>query len=221
MTIVNATNNVQFASVNIVTFTSSGVYNPPQNLLWCQVECCGGGGGAAGQPATGVSTLCVSGAGGGGAYTRKVYARSALTPNVSVTVGGGGSGGAAGSNAGSAGGNTVFLGMTANGGAGGLATTASAAPAVQGVAGGSASGGDINSNGGSTSLCNYGDPSRFFEISQGGSSYFAASSATGTGATGLSYGGGGGGNWRDNSQAAVAGNDGAPGIVLITEFLAL
>ena len=43
----------------------------------------------------------------------------------------------------------------------------------------------------------------------------------GTGATGLSYGGGGGGNWRDNSQAAVAGNDGAPGIVLITEFLAL
>ena len=220
MTISNAINNVQFTSVNIVTFTSNGTYTPPANLLWAQVECVGAGGGAAGQPATGPTTLCVSGAGGGGGYVRKVYARSSLTPNVSVTVGSGGAGGAAGTNNGSPGGSTTFIGLTGAGGNGGLATTASSAPAVAGVAGGTASGGDVNIPGGSTMVANYGDPSRFFEMSQGGTSYFSASTATGTGATGNSYGGGGGGSWRDNSASAIAGNAGQSGVVLITEFLA-
>jgi len=41
----NALNNIQFTSVNMVTFTSNGTYTPPSNLLYAQIECGGGGGG--------------------------------------------------------------------------------------------------------------------------------------------------------------------------------
>jgi hypothetical protein len=56
----------------------------------------------------------------------------------------------------------------------------------------------------------------------GGSSYFAGNKkalAANPGATGYSYGGGGSGGSNHASTAGQNGGAGAPGIVIITEFI--
>ena len=219
MTTTNTINNLQISRVNISVFSASGIYTPPSNLLWCQVECCGGGGGGAGSAATSGTQVGVAAAGAGGGYARKVYARSSLTPNVSYTIGSGGAGGAAGQNSGTAGGSTTFLGITCNGGSGGVAVAVGTGNvSSSSVTGGTASGGDVNVPGGNTQFQVL-EPNNKIESSHGGTSVLSTTSGTGNGLVGQLYGGGGGGNVRTPSQAAVAGNAGAAGVVIITEFL--
>ena len=213
----NAINDIQFGSLNVVTFTSSGVYTPGPTVRWITVECCGGGGGSAGSAATTAAQRGLLAAGGGGGYARASFPVASLLPNVSVTIGSGGAGGAAGQNNGTAGGATTFLGITCNGGSGGVAVAVGSSVESFGVFGGSASGGDVNINGGNTQTSYYGNP---FEISPGGNSILGQISGTGNTASSIAYGGGAGGFWRNGSEAALAGSAGSSGIVIITEYLA-
>ena len=208
MTISNAINNVQFTSVNIVTFTSNGTYTPPANLLWAEVVCTGGGGGSGGCATTGVNQGAVSGAGGGGAVVRQVYARASLAPNVLVTIGAAGTGGSAGNNAGTSGGNTTFLTLSAGGGNGSAGGPAALSPQVLPANGGTASGGAVNINGpiGITSgLINTNPHVPLYGIRAYTITGF------GTGADSRIIG---------PNTGAVSGNSGGSGQITITEFLA-
>lgn len=215
----NIVNNLQFAGTNIVTFTSDGIYTPPVNLISALVTCVGGGGGSAGCEATGPGERSVGGAGSGGATTISTYAKAALLPSVAVTVGQGGSGGALGVNDGTAGTASTFLGMSAGGGLGGLSAAKGVSVIVNGVTGGNPSGGQINIVGGPSNLANYSATS--FLVSCGGPSSIAPPGPSGTPNPGVLYGGGAGSIWQDGSSPGSAGNDGADGIVIVQEFLAL
>ena len=207
-----------FTSVNFVTITATGTYTPPANLLYAIVECVGGGGGASGVASPGGSDKAVGGAGGGGGYTKKIYAKAALLPNVSVTIGSAGTGGAAGVNDGTDGGDTTFLGMTASGGKKGTASATAASVAYLGTDGGGASGGDVNVIGNAVGVYGYSNLSGGnFSINTAGSSPY--SGAAKPLANGNGYGGGGGPNWREPGNPAQAGTNGSPGVVFITEFL--
>lgn len=208
-----------FTTINFVTITSTSTYTPPSNLLYAIVECVGGGGGGSGTPAPIAGQVAVGGGGGGGGYTKKIYARSALLPNVSVTIGAAGAGGAIGVNNGTAGGNTTFLGMTASGGGGGAASAAAASVNTFGTDGGAASGGDVNVVG--SAVGNYGYSTTVggnFSISIGGHSPYSGATRPNSNANG--YGGGGGGIWVDGGNPGQAGKAGTVGVVFITEFLA-
>ncbi len=208
-----------FTTINFVTITSTSTYTPPTNLLYAIVECVGGGGGGSGTPATTAGQIAVGGGGGGGGYTKKIYARSALLPNVSVTIGAAGAAGAAGANDGTNGGDTTFLGMTASGGGKGTASAAAAVVNYFGTDGGAASGGDVNVVGSAVGYYGYSTTvGGNFSVSIGGHSPY--SGAARPNASGNGYGGGGGGIYANSSAAAAAGKAGTAGVVFITEFLA-
>jgi hypothetical protein len=208
-----------FTTINFVTITSTSTYTPPANLLYAIVECVGGGGGGSGCPAPPGGQIAVGGGGGGGGYTKKIYARSALLPNVSVTIGTAGAGGAIGVNDGTDGGDTTFLGMTASGGLKGRASAAAAAVNYFGTDGGAASGGDVNVQG--SAVGNYGYSTTAggnYSISIGGHSPYSGATRPAFNANG--YGGGAGGIWVDPGAPGQPGKAGTAGVVLITEFLA-
>jgi hypothetical protein len=203
-------------AVNFVTITATGTYTPPANLLYAIVECVGGGGGGSGCPAPGGGQIAVGGGGGGGGYTKKIYAKAALLPNVPVTIGSAGTGGAIGVNDGTDGGDTTFLGMTASGGKKGRASAAAGAVNYFGTDGGSASGGDVNVEG--SAVGNYGYAGGgYYSISIGGHSPYSGATRPAFNANG--YGGGAGGIWVDLGNPGQAGKDGTAGVVFITEFL--
>lgn len=206
-----------FTSINFVSITATGTYTPPSNLLYAIVECVGGGGGASGCPAPPGGQVAVGGGGGGGGYTKKIYARSALLPNVSVTIGAAGAGGAIGVNDGTDGGDTTFLGMTASGGKKGTASAAASSVAYYGTDGGAASGGDVNVVGSAVGNYGYSTGGRF-SISIGGHSPYSGATRPAANANG--YGGGAGGTWVDPGAPGQAGKAGTAGVVFITEFLA-
>jgi hypothetical protein len=224
----NAINNVQFTSVNIVTFDANGTYTPPANLLWAQVECVGGGGGSSGVPIPPSNRTAASAAGGSGGYTKKAYAKSSLSPNVTITIGSGGTGGAAGANDGNAGGATTFLSMSAGGGSPGPRGTTGFESRATGGSGGTASNGDINLTGyqGSQVLSYQDTLSQVVSLSPANTPSIYAPGADFPvnllGINGSLYGGGASGVVRYNPGAtgSAAGRNGAAGIVIITEFLA-
>lgn len=205
-----------FTSVNFVSITSTSTYTPPSNLLYAVVECVGGGGGSAGIAATGGGQIGIAEAGGGGGYTRKIYAKSALLPNVSVTIGTAGTAGATGQNNGGNGGDTTFLGMTASGGSGGLAYPVAGAVNGFGTAGGAATGGDINIPGSTTNGFGYSTGGNFGMGYSGTSPYSSCVKE----AAGNGYGGGGAQHYNNQGAAAKAGYAGSQGVVFITEYLA-
>lgn len=219
MTISNAINNIQFTSVNIVTFTSNGTYTPPANLLWAQVECVGGGGGSGGRAATGSGQGSCAGSGGSGSYLRKVYARSSLTPNVAVTVGAAGTAGAAGNTTGGTGGSTTFLTLTAAGGLGSSNNGPSNNAYSNGGAGGTATNGDLNiaGNNGNPASIGFASPNTY-AVPNTTPGPFGGSTVAGSAATGF-IGGGGGGSILNPFSAGQSGHAGGDGIVIITEYL--
>lgn len=205
-------------AINFVSITASGTYTPPSNLLYAIVECVGGGGGSSGIDATGVGQVGVSAAGGGGGYSKKIYAKSALLPNVSVTIGAAGAAGAAGATNGGNGGTTTFLGMSAPGGDGGTNIAVGATAVCFGTNGGVATGGDINITGSSPGVYGYSNTvGGNFNMGYSGTSPYSSQVDQNAG---NGYGGGGSSNWSDGSVAAKAGFAGSPGVVFITEFLA-
>lgn len=199
------------SSMNVQTITSSGTYTPSSNFVaFAIVEVIGGG--ASGRAATG-TTGTIGGGGGAGGYAKGIVYAGQLYPNVSVTIG---SGGTANSTTGTAGGTTTFGNIISATG-GGLGTTYTNTAAIGIAPGGSpgvGSGGNIiNLNGGS-----------------GETGYFVTTTncAGGYGGGGL-YGRGGGDPLNLNATANTGGGgagavstgnggNGAAGIVIVTEF---
>jgi hypothetical protein len=221
--------STQAQTVN--TYTSSTTWVSPftGNV---RVECWGGGGAGGGAN----TRLTAGGGGGGGAFTiNNSFAVTAGT-TYTITVGAGGNGGTGN---GGNGGNSVFSGtsssVTANGGAGGFASTV-----TNGVGNGGAGGTGGTFNGGTGR-----NAVRLFTTFQtgtgGGGASTAANGADGiaggaggavgggnggagvtsafsqTGAAGAIIGGGGAGAFRDNSAGSNrTGGNGARGQVRVT-----
>lgn len=215
----NLINNIQFAQVNLVTFETSGTYTPPANLLFAQVECQGAGGGGGGAITAGGTAINAGAGGGAGEYCMSILSRATIGPSQTVSVGAAGAGGAAGTNSGLAGGNTSFGALiVSNGGtAGGGAVAGNSAGAEGGntsvgigtfkIRGSSGLGGFKGIN---------------IEFPTGASSQLGRGGRTvidAPGVPGLGYGSGGGGGATLGSGASQPGGDGAPGIVIITEYL--
>lgn len=210
---------------NIIKFTASGTYTPSKNLVYAIVEVQapgGGGGGAAG----GASTSAAASGAGAGAYAKSLLLPSDIGASQAVTIGNPGTGGAAGNNNGTAGGNATFGSLiTCTGGQQGLGGLANASAAgTQPGQGGIATGGNLLNINGSSGLPGFkidsgnvfggaGGPAQF------GNLLYSLPNATAPNATG--YGSGGPGAFRNfSNSSALAGGNGAPGIVIITEYLA-
>lgn len=231
----NALNNLPFARIKCVVFTSNGTYTPPPELLYAQVICVGGGGGSGGRGATAANQNAIGCGGAGGGTAIKTFSRSDLLPSVSVTIGSGGSAGPASANFGGTGGNTTFdtsTPLVGNGGGGGRGVVGAsivigtAATGFTTPTGGSGSGGDINLQGGA---CGWSQTALSSGISQAalgspGNSFLSNVAGTGPrngGAAipGTLYGGGGPTCWNSRSQSARVGNVGGQGVCVIYEYL--
>lgn len=211
------------SSVAVQTFTSGGTYTPNAKMLFCMVEVCGGGGGGGGAQAA-ASQAGAGGGGGAGGYSRSFLSRTTVGAGQTITIGTGGSGGALGLNAGGAGGNSSFGSLvTANGGGGGpgAATTAATQVTVGGL-GAPVGTGQVASSGepGGTGIVTAGSLGQVVG-GNGASGFFGGggrSTGIGTPPPGTGYGSGGAGGLAYNGVASV-GAAGAPGLVIITEYL--
>ena len=217
-------------SINVQTFTSSGTYTPTAGMLYCIIECVGGGGGGGGVAATSATTCAAASGGSGGSYARKFASAATIGASQVVTVDLGGTGGSAGNNSGSDGGSTsVGTICIATGGGGGTGCPASALVLIPGGTGTTTGTGDIvirGSDGGNSIAMFIATPGGWVYPGSGGSSFFAGSvqgqpgtNNHNTGRSGYNYGGGGCGGENTPSQLAAGGGNGAPGIVIITEFI--
>lgn len=218
----NAINNVQFTSVNIVTFTSNGTYTPPSNLVCVQVECIGGGGGSGGCAATGAGQMAATGGGGGGSFAMGNISASALGGPVAVTVGSGGVGGAAGANTGNNGGTTQFgTFVQAGGGSGSPGNTAGAGIEfpLAGAGGTASVGNSILIDGGAGWKAVKRWDANQLGITPGWGGFAPRSGECAPNRVPGAYGSGAPGVTRIQSQAAIAGLNAASGIVIITQFV--
>ncbi len=221
-------------TLNVQTFTTSGVYTPTVGMRFATIEVCGGGGGGGGADTSGGGNAAPATGGGGGGYGRKTVNAATIGVSQTVTIGAGGAGGAAGPNNGTTGGTTsVGAIVTATGGTGGngAANVYAALGAYNaGVAGGVGTSGDINANGGysqQSAAMNAPGFGGFGFSGAGGSSIFGSgapsvpgiNAAGSAGIAGVVYGGGGSGAITINLGVAAAGGDGAAGIVIITEYI--
>jgi hypothetical protein len=209
--------------VDTVYFTSSGTFTKATYpwLRAIRVKCVGGGGGGGGNPATGAGQASVAGGGGGGGYAEAFITDIAgLSSSVSITVGAGGSGGgasdnAAGTNGGDSSFGSVILGGGGSAGQGGSPSTGSGQRS--GGAGGSGTG-DFVVAGGRGFPGDY-DIGQIFQRGYGGQSHLAPAATTAANSrnvsNGVIYGGGGSGSHLRASSAALAGGNGADGIVIV------
>lgn len=219
--------------------TSNGNYTPNANLKYAMIEMVGGGGGGGGIAATAGSDNAMSDGGGGGGYLKAYYTLAELSTTsfpISVTIGSGGAGGASGgSTAGANGGSTIFGPfLNAGGGVGGVGGQPDTDTAI-----GSYSAGGTTSNNGIGSVFGVNgessNPSYKFENggfslgASGGNSYFGRAGSwipfNYFGQPGISpvgYGSGGTGlvaNGPLGGAPSRAGENGRPGVCIITEFL--
>lgn len=211
-------------AINTVRFIASGTYTKPANLLYAIIEVQAAGGGSGGRPATSASQCCVASSGGGGEYRKGSYAASAISAATTVTIGAGGTAGTSSGNGGKGGNSSFGSLITAIGGDGGdVGTpTTGTATAFSGAGGTGGTGGQWYVAGGT------GMPARCLAsgvtaFSSGGHSFLSglngSMGTSGSSLTGNQFGGGAAGAVAGNSSSAVAGNAGAIGMVIITEFL--
>lgn len=210
--------------IGVQVFTTAGTstYTPTAGANTYVAEVIGGGGGGGGAALTAGGQAACGGAGGAGGYARKRGLISAIS-GATITVGAKGTGGTAGANNGTAGGtSSIGAVVSATGGGAGTGMAAQAGTAFQVAASnGTGSSGDINSSG------IQGAPSLIYTAGNGysgmgGSSFYGTGGNTTTaGAAGNAaggYGSGGSGANNNASQAARAGGNGTPGLVIIWEY---
>lgn len=178
--------------INIATFTSSGEYRKPSNLVFIEVWVVGGGG---------AGTSGKQRGGGGGGTAIKTYAAPELSSSESVVIGAGGR-----PNGGN-GGTSRFKDLRGYGGEGALNGT-------EGSLGGTASGGDMNMKGSGGGAGSQGGPA---DGGKGGDSFLGGGAA----ASRYSYSvnganGGGGGSYGESGGTGGYGGD---GVVFVKEYL--
>jgi hypothetical protein len=208
-----------------VVSSGSATYTTPTGAKWLKITIIGGGGSGGGCAATGATTGAAAGGGGGGGWS--IGWISSPAPTYTYTVGAGGAAPAQGNNAGNAGGTSLFSGLTMNaiGGTGGAGAGTASGPVFGslGAAGGAGSGGTI-SGGGGPGLPGIilGSTGGQGLSGAGGSSIMGAggqaSQQAGNGSAGSGFGSGGSGGAGGNSQVALTGGAGAPGVVIVEEF---
>jgi hypothetical protein len=216
-------------SVNIKQFTANGTYTPTTGMVYCIIEVWGGGGSGGGAGTTASTQCSVGGGGGAGGYSRGVYSATTIGSSQTVTIPGAtaGNSGASGSSGGTC---TVGSLIKATGGAGGsYGAGVIDYQIANGGTGGVGSLGVVNTYGengaggyagitvGVWSLSGAGGASAVGQQGAGKSIITATGGSAGVAAAG--YGSGGGGALNTVSQSAVAGGAGAPGLVIITEFI--
>ncbi len=221
-------------SVVIQVFTADGTYTPTSGMKYCIVEAVGGGAGGGGCATTSAVQVAGAGGGGGGSYARSVLSAATIGASKAVDIGAFGAGGTAGANNGSNGsdttlGTTLVVGKGGSGGTGAAATGSAAGNA--GGAGGVAGTGTVTVVGGlgqggigifqATAYNAQGGAGGNSAFGQGGAfvTRIALSGSNNGGSTALGFGSGGGGASNTISCAATAGGDGAPGYMIITEFI--
>lgn len=205
-------------------FTVTDTWEKPAGARAVRVQVQAGGGAGGGAPATSTQTSA-GGGGAGGAYGETWFSANALDASYTVTVGTGGvavSGTTGGSGTSSSFGSLV----TASGGNGGGSTPAGTTNT--GVNGADSTGqtvvGDIAIKGGgggaAMRLATQGAIGGVGGSSQLGNGARGKAITTGSAAgdLGQGYGGAGSGGVNGSTNAAVAGGDGAPGIVIVTTY---
>lgn len=203
--------------IGVKIFTSSGTYTPTPGTQRVLVEVQGAGGAGGGSAATGAGQFSGGGSGGAGGYAKQLLATGFLGASVVVGAAGVGGQGSAGGN----GGSSSFGAISASGGTGGGTGGVTTSTTVGfGGAGGTATGGFISIPGGPGSNSIISAVSASTLVNGG-------SSVLGTGGRGVSgsaalpgggYGGGGSGASYGPSNAAAAGGNGAPGVVIVWEY---
>lgn len=205
-------------------FTSSGTYTPTTGMAYAILECQGPGGGAGGMAGAG-SNGGYSGSGGAGGYSKVLVTAATVGASQAITIGTGGNGGTAGANNGSAGSGATSVGTlcvanAGSGGGGGTAGSSQGAGGAGGAAGtgdiavpGSAGQGGLNATVITIAFPTPDGPSAFYGV--GGTSR----TTNGAGNNAGGFGGGGGPALENNNAVNVAGGNGAPGVVYITEFV--
>lgn len=217
--------STRFNSVAIQVFTANGTYTPTTGMVFCIAEVVGGGGGGGGSTGGGAGFASAGAGGGGGGYSRELLTAATIGASQAVTVGAGGTAGASpGGNGGTGGTSSLGALLSATGGLGGGGQIADGGVAWYTTAGGGggASGGSFNVQGGSgIPALIFGTRGAAFSGAGGNSVYGGGANGTNIqadGSLGGNYGGGGSGAASTTNNHA--GGAGAPGIVIITEFIA-
>lgn len=217
--------------VNLITFTSNGIFVPNASAVAFKVTAIGGGGAGGSTVDSSQAGGCVGGGGGAGGQSISWYAAAELSSNQAIVVGNGGAG--ATNSPGGNGESTTFGSLlVANGGFGGnngILTNAS--QVISPGAGGNASGGMLNIPG-MAGIIGYAGPTSNPRVSGAGAPGFEGQGAApivtsiitggypGVNATG--YGAGGSGaacspGWSNS----VPGGYGSNGVVFIEEYLSV
>jgi hypothetical protein len=199
--------------INSQVFTSSGTYTPSVGTRSIIVEAVGGGGGCGGTPATSSSQTGGNSPGNSGSYVKVYLSGIAQGATYAVTVGAGGSGGAAGTGTGGTGGTTSFGSIISCPGSSGSAVGVVAAGPIQLGSPGTSSNPTVTS--GLTILLKTSATAGAMQATAGTATGFVPlpSNFPGTG-----YGMGGFGAFQPASAAAVAGNAGFQGVLVVHEY---
>jgi len=214
---------IQSGMTNLVSFTSSGTYTPPDGLKSIKITATGGGGGGGGVDGQDNGTTAIS-AGGASAATSFLTTDN-IDASYTIVIGAGGAGGASGNNSGVTGGNTTVVSTNVNisagggGGGEGMLGTSGSQSAASGVEG-APSGGDVNVAGsrGVLTRVEGGDPASF---GQSAGSFWGGEldpNNNGESRSASVFGASGSGAFSADSTANFAGGNGFQGIVIIEEF---
>jgi hypothetical protein len=209
-------------------------------MVYCIIEVCGAGGGGGGAPATGSGQTSVGCPGSGGGYAVGIYDAATIGASQTVTIGAGGTAGNSTTPGGTGGTTSVGSLLTGFGGSGGnvngglsVAATATASTEINAPPG-TGVGGYLQINGQwpSFPFAYTSGGSSFGTNGIGGLSYLGKkatlnfqgnerSTAQGSdGSTPTDYGVGGGGSFNLSNQGTTrTGGAGAPGVVIVTEYI--
>lgn len=206
-------------------YTANDTWTRPTGLKYVTVEVQGGGGAGGGAVATAADQSSAGAGGQGGAYARTTFSVTQVGATEQVTVGVAGaavSGGTGGSGGTSSFGVSTTL-VSAAGGVGGIALSASStfgfnhgADSTQSMTGvfqqGGGGSGPVGRGG--TQSC-HGSAGGNAVLGHGGGGRGGPAAA---GFAGKTYGGGGGGAANVLSSTAKAGGAGGAGVVIVTEY---